>query len=403
MSTPPNANLAAARATQHASPGAAPPTAASQAASMETALGGARAAAPWAAPRPRWTAALQAVALNALAWAAISAAGAYGAANASSFLRLWQQWCIDYVPMMLLSSTLCLALLRRPTLFEPWRNVVGFFIVVMVLFQPLQWLYVDWVHNNDGINLQSIYQARLRMRRFSWFVTGATFAIIVAIGNWRLARAREQALQRTHTQNLELSLALEQQRMLALRAQLEPHFIFNALNAISALVRDGDKAVSLQGISRLSDLLRYALSASLRDAVRLGEELQFVHDYTDLQRLRYGERLHIQIDCDDDALHEALCPPLLLQPLIENALRHDLDGHDGRSDIRVRITRLASELLITVSNPLSTQAPPNPGTGLGLKNTRERLLMFDPAAALHAEKRDDRFYAEISLPLGEWD
>jgi hypothetical protein len=349
---------------------------------------------------------VQAVVLNALAWAAISAVGAYGAASTSGFLRLWQQWCVDYLPLMALSATLCLALLRWPTLFEPWRNIVGCFIVVMVLFQPLQWLYADWVrHGGDvtGITLENIYQSRLRMRRFSWFVTAATFAIIVAIGNWRLARAREQALQRTHTHNLELSLALERQRMLALRAQLEPHFIFNALNAISALVRDGDKAVSLQGISRLSDLLRYALSASLRDAVRLGEELQFVHDYTDLQRLRYGDRLHIDIQCDAPALHDAQCPPLLLQPLIENALRHDLDGHDGHSDIRVHITRDQHNLLMTVSNPLSAEAPANPGTGLGLKNTRERLMIFNPAAALHADTRGDRFYAEIRLPLGEWD
>lgn len=354
---------------------------------------------------PLWPAALQTLVLNALAWMAISAAGAYGAASATSFLRLWQQWCLDYVPMLALSATLCLALLRWPTLFEPWRNIVGCFIVVMVLFQPLQWLYADWVRHGDNasINLETIYQARLRMRRFSWFVTAATFAIIVAIGNWRLARAREQALQRTHMQNLELSLALEQQRMLALRAQLEPHFIFNALSAISALVRDGDKAVSLQGISRLSDLLRYALSATLRDAVRLGEELQFVHDYADLQRLRYGERLQIQIDCDDHTLHEALCPPLLLQPLIENALRHDLDCHDGRSDIRVHIARQNDDLLITVSNPLSAGAPANPGAGLGLKNTRERLAIFNPAASLHAATRDARFYAEIRLPLGEWD
>lgn len=329
-------------------------------------------------------AAIKMLVLNVLAWIAISAVGAYGAATANGYLRLWQQWCIDYVPMMLLSSSLCLALLRWPTLFASRRNVVGLFIVVMVLFQPLQWLYLDWVRNGDAIGLQSVYQARLRMRRFSWFVTGATFAIIVAIGNWRLARARE--------------LALEQQRMLALRAQLEPHFIFNALNAISALVREGDKAVSLQGISRLSDLLRYALSASLRDAVSLGEELQFVNDYTGLQRLRYGDRLQIHVDGDDPQLHDIPCPPLLLQPLIENALRHDLDCHSGRSDIHLQITQQAGLLRLTVSNPVSAEAPPNPGTGLGLKNTRERLALFNPAASLHAGRRGDRFYAEVQLP-----
>lgn len=322
--------------------------------------------------------------LNLLAWLAISAVGAYGAATASGYLRLWQQWYIDYVPMMLLSFSLCLAMLRWPTLFASRRNVVSLFIVVMVLFPPLQWLYLDWARGGDALSLQSVYQARLRMRRFSWFVTGATYAIIVAIGNWRLARARE--------------LALEQQRMLALRAQLEPHFIFNALNAISALVRAGDKAVSLQGISRLSDLLRYALSASLRDSVRLGEELQFVHDYTSLQRLRYGERLQIDIDCGDAQLHEVPCPPLLLQPLIENALRHDLDCHQGRSDIRVRIARQAGLLLLTVSNPVNPQAPANPGTGLGLTNTRERLTLFNPQATLRAGRRGDRFWAEVQLP-----
>lgn len=329
-------------------------------------------------------AALKMLVLNLLAWIAISAVGAYGAATATGYLRLWQQWCIDYVPMMLLSASLCLALLRWPALFSSRRNVAAWFIVVMVLFQPLQWLYLDWVRSGDALSLQSVYQARLRMRRFSWFVTGATFAIIVAIGNWRLARARE--------------LALEQQRMLALRAQLEPHFIFNALNAISALVREGDKAVSLQGISRLSDLLRYALSASLRDAVRLGEELQFVHDYTDLQRLRYGERLQIQVDGDDPQLHDIPCPPLLLQPLIENALRHDLDCHQQRSDIRLQIAQQAGMLLLTVSNPVNAHAPANPGTGLGLKNTRERLALFNPAATLRAERRGERFYAEVALP-----
>ena len=356
-------------------------------------------------PAPFWPAAAQTVALNVLAWAAIAAVGAFGAATTSGYLRQWQQWCIEYVPMMLLSASLCLALLRRPTLFEHWLNIAGLFIVVMALFQPLQWLYVDWVRSGgdpSGLNLQSLYLAKVRMRRFSWFVSSATFGVIVAIGNWRLAKARERALQRTHTENLELSLALEQQRMLALRAQFEPHFIFNALNAISALVREGDKAVSLQGISRLSDLLRYALSASLRDSVSLGEELGFVADYLSLQSLRYGERLQVSI-ADDAHLHDVPCPPLLLQPLIQNALRHDLDCHDGSSDIHVALSRAGAQLRISVSNPVNVHTPANPGTGLGLKNTRERLQMFDPAATLSAERRGERFWAEICLPLGEWD
>jgi hypothetical protein len=238
----------------------------------------------------------------------------YGAATATGYLRLWQQWCIDYVPMMMLSSSLCLALLRWPALFSSRRNVLAWFIVVMVLFQPLQWLYLDWVRSGDALSLHSVYQARLRMRRF------------------RLVRHRRHVCDhRRHRQLAAGTGARGRWNSNACWpcARSWSRTIFNALNAISALVREGDKAVSLQGISRLSDLLRYALSASLRDAVSLGEELQFVHDYTALQRLRYGERLQINIDGDGDAaqLHDVPCPPLLLQPLIENALRHDLDSH----------------------------------------------------------------------------
>lgn len=349
-------------------------------------------------PKP-WPAAAKTILLNVLAWAAISGFGAFGNSSshaAQGFLGLWIKWCGEYAPMAVLSSGLCLALDRWPALFERRRNVVGLFIAMVLVFQPIQWLYIDWMR---GGSLEDLRQVWSRMRRYGWFMSSATFAIIVAIGNWRLAKARERAWRQAHTENLQLSLALEQQRMLALRAQLEPHFIFNALNAISALVRSGDKAVSLNGINRLSDLLRYALSASLRDHVSLGEELQFVQDYTDLQRLRYGDRLRIRIDCDDAMLHAAECPPLLLQPLIENALRHDLDCHEGASDIHVRFERQGADLLMTVSNPVNIHAPPNPGTGLGLANTRARLVMSNPHASLHAGRRGDRFFAEIRLPL----
>ncbi|GJJ02871.1 hypothetical protein RugamoR64_34090 [Duganella rhizosphaerae] len=355
------------------------------------------------APYAPWPAAVKTIFLNVLVWLAISGFGAFGNYNdhaTQGFLSLWAKWCGEYVPMTVLSSGLCLALERWPALLERRRNVVGLFIAIVLVFQPLQWFYIAWVR---GDSLEDARQVLLKMRRYGWFMSSATFAIIVAIGNWRLAKTRERAWQRAHTENLQLSLALEQQRMLALRAQLEPHFIFNALNAISALVRSGDKAVSLNGINRLSDLLRYALSASLREHVSLGEELQFVQDYTDLQRLRYGDRLHISIDCDDELLHAAQCPPLLLQPLIENALRHDLDCHEGDSDIRVRFERQAADLLITVSNPVNVHAPPNPGTGLGLANTRARLVMSNPRASLHAERRGDRFFAEIRLPLAVQD
>jgi hypothetical protein len=346
--------------------------------------------------------------LNVLVWVAICAIGASGLLHnddlqsiSSGFPKRWAKWCLEYVPALgALSSSMSLAMMRWPALFERPRYIAAAFFAVVFVFKPMQWAYLTWLRHYDyGAGLEGMWQTMMGMRRFGWFETAGTFAAMVAIGNWRQSKARQRAWQRSQTDNLNLRLALEQQRMLALRAQLEPHFMFNALNAISALVRNDDKAHALTGINRLSDLLRYALSATARESVSVAEELQFVRDYLDLQRMRYGERLQVQIKGEDQNLHKVDCPPLLLQPLIENALRHDLDCHDGPSDIRVSLELCAGQLLVLVSNPVNADAPRNPGAGLGLQNTRERLRLMHPSASLESGVREDAFVAEIRLPL----
>lgn len=132
---------------------------------------------------------------------------------------------------------------------------------------------------------------------------------------------------------------------------------------------------------------------------RRSEELQFVRDYLALQRLRYGDRMHFHIEGDDETVRRGDCPPLLLQPLIENALRHDLDCHGGPSDIRLSFERNDESVLIRVSNPVSPHVSPNPGTGLGLHNTRTRLKLASAASSLHTELRANRFCVEIRMPL----
>jgi LytS/YehU family sensor histidine kinase len=234
-----------------------------------------------------------------------------------------------------------------------------------------------------------------------WFSTTGTFAAILAFFYWRQSKERELAWQRSQTDMLNLRLALEEQRMLALRAQLEPHFLFNALNAISALVRSDDKRLALQGIGLLSDLLRYVLSASSGNTTTVAAELRFVQDYLALQRLRYGERLRMHVDGAGEALERIACPPLLLQPLVENALRHDLDCSEGPSDIHLSFIREEDALLVRVTNPARGDVPANPGAGLGLANTRDRLRLMHPEAALSAGRQGERFVAEVRLPLAQ--
>jgi len=352
--------------------------------------------------------AIRIVASTVLVWTAISALGALQTYSDnlrigvdSHYPALFVTWFIEYgVPLIVLTAGLGMLLARRPGLIARPRNVIALFVGLVFVFQPAQWAYMAWLRGYLPIaSLEDARQLLVKMLLVGWFSTTGTFAAILAIHYWRQARERELAWQRSQTDMLNLRLALEEQRMLALRAQFEPHFLFNALNAISALVRDGDKRLALGGIGRLSDLLRYALSASMRNAVTVAAELQFVRDYLDLQRLRYGERLQVRIEGEGRHLHEVECPPLLLQPLIENALRHDLDCREGPSDIHLSFAREGDALTIRVTNPVSAQTSPNPGAGLGLSNTRERLRLMHPTASLCARLQGERFVAEVRLPM----
>ena len=343
-----------------------------------------------------------------LVWVAISVLGALQTYSdnlrmgvASHYPTLLVTWFIEYaVPLIALSAGLSLALARWPALIAQPRKLLALFVGLVLVFQPAQWTYMAWLRGYLRITgFADAWQLLLKMLLVGWFSTTGTFAAILAFHYWRQARDRELAWQRSQTEMLNLRLALEQQRMLGLRAQLEPHFLFNALNAISALVRDGDRTLALVGIGRLSDLLRYALAASAHDSATVAAELQFVRDYLDLQRLRYGDRLHVHIDGEDALLHEVECPPLLLQPLIENALRHDLDCRTGPGDIRLLFSRDGNALSIRVTNRADSQASPNPGAGLGLANTRDRLRLMHPAASLQTALQGDRFVAEVRLPL----
>lgn len=343
-----------------------------------------------------------------LLWTAISALGALQTYSDnlrigvdSHYPALFVTWFVEYaVPLIVLSAGLSVVLARAPALLTRPRNVLPLFVGLVLVFQPVQWTYMAWLRGYLHIgSLEDARQLLLKMLLVGWFSTTGTFAAILAIHYWRHARARELALQRSQTDMLNLRLALEEQRMLALRAQFEPHFLFNALNAISALVRDGDRTLALAGIGRLSDLLRYALTASMRNTVSVAAELRFLRDYLDLQRLRYGERLQVHIEGEGHYLHDAECPPLLLQPLIENALRHDLDCREGPSDIRVSFSQDGETVIVRVTNPVTAHASPNPGAGLGLVNTRERLRLTIPNATLAAAREGERFVAEVRLPM----
>jgi Histidine kinase len=189
-----------------------------------------------------------------------------------------------------------------------------------------------------------------------------------------LTVAHRRETQRQRIRNAELALHLSRARMEALTARLNPHFLFNALHTVSALVHiDPDRAVG--GIARLGQVLRTSIDRSEYHIVALREEVEFARDYLAIESLRFGERL----DCAwriDRLVADVPVPPFLLQPLIENAVKYGLGGARGTTRIGIEARVQDEHLYIEVthrSEGVADGAATRDGTGFGLRNLRERL------------------------------
>jgi len=171
---------------------------------------------------------------------------------------------------------------------------------------------------------------------------------------------------------VELEVRLSQAKLQALQMQLNPHFLFNTLHAISALMhQDVDAAERM--LTRLSDLLRYALESTEAHEVPLKKEIEFLQRYLEIEQTRFGDRLQVRMEIDPAAL-DAQVPNLILQPLVENAIRHGIEPHAqaGLVELRARAENGTLELIVQDNGKGSAKSAPA-GFGLGLSNTRARL------------------------------
>jgi len=172
----------------------------------------------------------------------------------------------------------------------------------------------------------------------------------------------------------ELSASLARANLQALQHQLQPHFLFNALNAIAALVHSNPEAAD-DMIANLSDLLRMSLDLSREPEIPLRREMEILSCYLDIERARFKDRLAVQIDVEPAAL-EAWMPALLLQPLVENAVRHGLEAKTREAPIAIAARIAGGDLYLTVSDrgPGLVKLPDGSiKDGIGLTNTRARL------------------------------
>jgi len=184
----------------------------------------------------------------------------------------------------------------------------------------------------------------------------------------------------------------------ALEAELHPHFLFNTLNSIATLMHEDVDAAD-EMMAKLATLLRRTMDRQGAVEIPLREELEMLEIYLDIQRTRYADRLTTEVAADPAAL-DVLVPRLLLQPVVENAVRHGISRRTGAGHIAVRAECRDNTLRLTVTNDGAGWPAPASGGGLGLSNTRARLRRFDRRCTFELREGGDRgAVASLSLPV----
>ncbi|NJB69909.1 hypothetical protein GGR42_000371 [Saonia flava] len=201
----------------------------------------------------------------------------------------------------------------------------------------------------------------------------------------------------TAKKNAELSILTKQIQLDNLSAQLNPHFLFNSLNSIKSLIEE-NPSIARRAIDLLSDLLRSSLYEKDEELISIKEELTLVNDYIELEKLRFEERLSLNITLDK-SLEQVKIPTLSIQLLVENAIKHGIDKSIKGGIVSLVIVKSEDQITISVQNPGKITS--NNAKGLGIKNLKERLaIQYKTAASFHlTELEDDVVEAKIILPL----
>jgi LytS/YehU family sensor histidine kinase len=208
-----------------------------------------------------------------------------------------------------------------------------------------------------------------------------------------MERHSREADQREASMRAEVSAT----RLAAVRARLNPHFLFNALNAVHVLASAGKTVETVRVVEGLTGLLRYVLD-DRRDNVPLRDELSFVRQYLEVQRLRFEGKISFSVRCQP-AAESALVPQLLLQPIVENAVEHGIAGSFGAGIVQVSAAREGESLVLTVEDDGGGFVPSGGANGIGLSSTKERLArIFGHRATVSIERPEKGVRIIMSIP-----
>ena len=273
--------------------------------------------------------------------------------------------------------------------------LVTCYVVVLAWRLPMNLLYWDWIKH--------VYRPDHWMGYLDGFM--GYFYVMLCWSGLYFGIKYHQQLQQQTEQTLKATAAAHQAQLKMLRYQLNPHFLFNTLNAISTLILDGANDTANLAVSRLSDFLRYTLDNDPMKRVTLGSELGAIDLYLEIEKVRFGDRLIIEKDIGA-AAEKALVPSLILQPLIENAIKYAISPSEEGGTLRITAKVQRDTLVMQLSDTGPGLGNGNNGqksSGVGLKNTRERLhqLYGDHQAFTLAPNDPSGLTITINIPFEE--
>ncbi len=225
-------------------------------------------------------------------------------------------------------------------------------------------------------------------------VFGSAAAIYISLRSTaaRMSRTlREKEINEERLERLKTRAELD-----ALQAKINPHFLFNTLNSIASLIPENPAAAE-STVEKLSELFRYTLQRSGNSTVKLSEEMEIVRSYLEIEKVRFGERLKFEIR-SDESLNDFQIPPLLIQPLVENSIKHGISSETGGGTVDVDARRDGGSCIITVKDSGKGITLAGDETGFGLKSIRERLnLVYGVRAGLRVQEGSSK--VQITIPM----
>jgi two-component system sensor histidine kinase AlgZ len=314
----------------------------------------------------------------------------------------WLEAGLIAAPMALLYAFVCLSAwyvcLSAPMRGQSVSRLMGTLISAALLSSGVWFLLgavlaisLDPWMNTPG--LSDRYQNRFEMV----LVNGVLLYLLAAAGHYVLIAFDES--RESERRALGLQILAREAELRALRAQIDPHFLFNSLNSISALTVSDPQGARRMCLL-LADFLRASLVLGAKQEISVSDELRLVENFLDIEKVRYGTRLSVVRNIDPDC-NGCMVPPLLIQPLVENAIRHGIAPLVDGGTIRMAVQRQGATLEIVLENPTDSTGKPSAkdGAGMGLENVRSRLAkVFANQARMDVSREDSRFQVRLRLP-----